>query len=640
MSDRIAAEDSIPFDLLVEENEAGILYLENDIIVYSNKTFASIIGEKQQLIKGKSILKFIHKNDKERLKKEIERLVSGKKNKISSDFLITHPQNSDLYISLHLNVSERKNGNTKIIGASRNSTKRVSNLAKLNQTESLLDVLYDNILSGIMIYNYNTETIVGFNPTALKIFGYDKSSELLKKNRLDIIPQFSKYYPNIDLHELTEQHGELIRKGKAFNASGVIIGKDNKEIMIKVNLVPTERAEGEAFIIFNDITKNFFANQKHRETEKKYKDIIDNVLEGIVYLDAKSGMPIFCNDEILDLFGVKDLKEFGSQRPNEFIDEKEINGLSPDDYYAQKILEALKEGKSETEFWLRKKTGERIRVSGVVTRNSKSKEKPTVICFFKDITKLHDAKIKLNQKNIELKKYIDSNLQLENFAYFASHDLQTPLRSIISFTQLLNKKLSNKITDIEQEYMDFIISSSMNMKNLVTDILSYSKADSEKVILSEVDINQMLFELKSEFQNEGNEKQIDFIIQEMPSKILVDRTKIRQVFSNLISNAIKFTKKKINPEISIGIKDSKSHWLFSVKDNGIGIEKQFQEIIFLLFKSLHPRSEYTGTGIGLALVKKIVEQHQGKIWVDSELNKGTTFHFTIQKFNQITDKKE
>lgn len=633
MSASTSVTEMIPFDLLVEENEAGILYLENENILYCNKKFSTVIHEKLENIKGKSIIHFIHVDDKVKLQKEIEELVLGNKELVSSNFLINHAEKDEDYISLHLKVVKRLEGTAMIAGASRSATARVTNLAKLNESELLKNALFDNIHSGIMIYNYNEEKTVEVNPSALKIFGYDDPNSLINKTRLEFVPQFSKYFPGADLHELTKEHGDMIRSGEAFNVPGVFVGKDNKEIIVRANLVPTERSAGEAFIFFNDVTKNFFANQKIRDTEKKYRDIIENVLEGIVYLDAKSGMPIFCNEVILQIFGVKDLEEFGKLRPNSFIDEEQIDGLNPEDYYAKKILIALQQGKSEVEFWLRKKSGERIRVSGAVLRNSKKKEKPTVICFFRDITTLHKARVKLSENNIELKKYIDSNLQLENFAYFASHDLQTPLRSIISFTQLLNKKLADKITVEEQEYMDFIIMSSLNMKNLVTDILSYSQVNSKEISLSKVNLSQILTELISEFKNDSNEKQAAIVIHDTPKNIVADRTKLRQVFSNLISNAVKFTDKETKPEISIRGEEHQNHWLFSVKDNGIGIEKEFQDVIFLLFKSLHPKSEYKGTGIGLALVKKIVEQHQGKIWIESELGKGTVFYFTIEKFD-------
>jgi len=130
-----------------------------------------------------------------------------------------------------------------IIGASRSATTRVTNLAKLNESELLKNVLFNNILSGIIIYNYNEEKVVECNPTALKILGYDNPAKLKNINRFDFVPQFSKYFPNADLHELTKEHGDKIRKKEAFNAPGVFLGNNNQEIIIKTNVVPTERAE-------------------------------------------------------------------------------------------------------------------------------------------------------------------------------------------------------------------------------------------------------------------------------------------------------------------------------------------------------------------------------------------------------------
>jgi signal transduction histidine kinase len=239
--------------------------------------------------------------------------------------------------------------------------------------------------------------------------------------------------------------------------------------------------------------------------------------------------------------------------------------------------------------------------------------------------------LSLEQKNEELEKYIESNSQLENFAYIASHDLKAPIRTIVSFSQLLQRNLKNTIDDNSKEYLDFVISASKNMKQLIEDLLEYSRIDSVKLNPEIVNINDLLFMIQYELKSTIEEKKPIIILNNIPEAIAADYTKLKQVFQNLITNAIKFHKKDEFPKIEISCKDENEFWKFTVKDSGIGIKPAYFERIFVLFQKLHTNKEYEGTGLGLAICKKIIEQHQGQIWIESEVNVGTTFHFTISK---------
>jgi len=169
------------------------------------------------------------------------------------------------------------------------------------------------------------------------------------------------------------------------------------------------------------------------------------------------------------------------------------------------------------------------------------------------------------------------------------------------------------------------------MRGLVNDLLSYSRVNTTKINLSDVNINYLLEELQSELASIIQEKKAEIVLRNIPEKVYADSMKLKQVFQNLITNALKFTKKGVASKIRITCKEQATQWLFSVKDNGIGIAPEFQDKIFLLFKRLHGNTDYEGTGIGLAMVKKIIEQHNGEIWLDSEEGEGATFWFTIKK---------
>ncbi|MEM6804150.1 MAG: ATP-binding protein [Bacteroidota bacterium] len=235
----------------------------------------------------------------------------------------------------------------------------------------------------------------------------------------------------------------------------------------------------------------------------------------------------------------------------------------------------------------------------------------------------------LNEKNRELKKYIESNIHLEQFAYLASHDLRTPIRTLVSFTQLLKRRTANIVGPEEKEYMEFIIRASKNMMNLVNDILSFSKVNTTKVQLEEIDMEDLLADLLEEMQVQIHEKKGKILIEELPKSLIADKTKMRQLFQNFISNALKFSKEDTNPLIQIGAERSEDEWVFWIKDNGIGIKAEYQKKIFLLFNRLHSDIDVEGFGIGLAICKKIVEQHEGEIGLESTFGEGSRFSFSI-----------
>ena len=237
----------------------------------------------------------------------------------------------------------------------------------------------------------------------------------------------------------------------------------------------------------------------------------------------------------------------------------------------------------------------------------------------------------LSNKNEELRKYIESNGELENFAYVASHDLQAPLRTISSFTGLLRRRIEEHLGKDEREYMDFIINATKDMQILIRDLLTYSRVNTNKCQFVPLNVSRAVEDVLLQLKSTIDEKQAQIHFQGLPDYIEGDLVKVRQLFQNLITNALKFTKPDCPPIVNIACKEQNNEWLFSVSDNGIGIEQENQDAIFMLFRRLHTNSDFQGTGIGLSLCKKIVEQHGGLINVQSELGSGCTFHFSFRK---------
>jgi PAS domain S-box-containing protein len=241
-----------------------------------------------------------------------------------------------------------------------------------------------------------------------------------------------------------------------------------------------------------------------------------------------------------------------------------------------------------------------------------------------DITELKKAEETLRLKLEELSR---SNEELEQFAYVSSHDLQEPLRMITSYLQLLQRRYQGNLDDKADKYIHFAVDGASRMQNLINDLLEYSRVTTSareiKTTNCEFILNQILSNLKLMIKD----NKVTISHDPLPY-VMVDPTQLIQVFQNLILNGIKFQSEEA-PKIHVSAEKKESEWVFSVRDNGIGINPRYSEKIFEIFKRLHTREKYFGTGIGLAICKRIVERHGGRIWVESELGKGSIFYFTL-----------
>ena len=258
-----------------------------------------------------------------------------------------------------------------------------------------------------------------------------------------------------------------------------------------------------------------------------------------------------------------------------------------------------------------------------------------ILGTIQDITQLKENERKLIELNEQINKRVEelaiSNAELEQFAYIASHDLQEPLRMVTSFLTQLEKKYKDHLDEKANQYIHFATDGAVRMRKIILDLLEYSQVGKKHFEFEEIDMNELVSETVHLKQTIIEETGATIHYEKLPV-IFGRRTPVHQVLHNLISNALKYHKTGIKPVVIISSEDILTHWKFSVSDNGIGIDPMFFDKIFVLFQRLHNKDEYSGTGIGLAICKKIIDQHLGKIWVVSEAGKGSTFYFTINKF--------
>jgi PAS domain S-box-containing protein len=281
--------------------------------------------------------------------------------------------------------------------------------------------------------------------------------------------------------------------------------------------------------------------------------------------------------------------------------------------------------KSGEEFWIHMSISPVLNESGRLTH---------WIAIARDVTDEKLSEIRLNTLNENLAKHAKelsiSNAELEQFAFVASHDLQEPLRMVTSFLMLLEKKYHNTLDADGKKYINFAVDGAKRMREIILDLLEFSRVGKAEDHMEMLDMNRLIEETKMLFRKDLEDTKGTIIAGPLP-KVYGAQVPLRQVFQNLMGNALKYSKANLPARIYIECSELPEHWQFSVADNGIGIDNAYLDKIFILFQRLHKKSEYAGTGIGLAITKKIIENLGGNIWVKSSEREGSTFYFTLPK---------
>src|SRR5437016_9056780 len=403
------------------------------------------------------------------------------------------------------------------------------------------------------------------------------------------------------------------------------VRKDGSVVWVSFAMVVERDAAGEPqyeIAFFDDITARKKAEAALSASEALYRQTFELATAGIAHVDL-TGRFMKVNRSLCEILGYSEKELIGRSV-------KELSHPADRDLTDAQRARLHEGGLDSVRFEKRylKNGGSIVWVDLAVALARDAHGHPQYeVALFDDITARKAAEAALRGAHEELKR---SNAELEQFAYVASHDLQEPLRMVSSYTQLLMRRYGDKLDGDAKEFTAFIVDGATRMKQLIEDLLAYSRVGTRdrnfKPADSESSLKRALTNLRAAIQDSGAT-----VTQDKLPTIPCDEVQLAQLFQNLIGNALKFRKPDVAPAVHVGAAEQGAEWEFMVRDNGIGIEPQYFERIFMVFQRLHDKGEYPGTGIGLAIVKKVVERHGGRIWVQSQPGAGTTFHFTMPK---------
>jgi PAS domain S-box-containing protein len=533
----------------------------------------------------------------------------------SCELVINKKDGTPVYANLET-VLIQNNGEKEFRITVNDITKRVNAEEALKKKEVQYLTLFNSIDEGFctveVIFDADDTPVdyrfLEFNPAFEGQTGLiDAEGELMR----DLAPDNEEYWFQIyGKIALTGKPLRFVKEAKALNR------------WFDVYAFKIGDPEGhEVAILFNDITKRKKIEDDLKESEERYSLTVESVNEGVWEWNVPTGEAYF-SPTYYKILGYDD-EEF----PASYESFRSL--IHPDDVDSfEKELQHHIDNAEGYSLELRLKTKDRkwrwIQTNGKVVETNEDGNPLRMLGTHTDITDRKQADEQLKRTMEELKR---SNMELEQFAYVASHDLQEPLRMVSSFTQLLEKQYKDKLDEHALDYINYAVDGAKRMQLLINDLLSYSRVNSKGGKFEEVDLEKVLDETLSNLELTIEENQA-FITRESLPKINANYRQMIQLFQNLIGNALKYRSKE-TPQIQISTQKEDKQWIFSVEDNGIGIDPKYADRIFMIFKRLHTNEEYEGTGIGLAITKRIIERHEGRIWVESELGKGSTFYFTI-----------
>lgn len=578
-----------------------------------------ILGYELRELVGKNYIDFVHEEDKA---KTIEVSENLKKVINSTNFENRYYRKDGSLVTLAWSTKWEQE-DQKYYCVARDVTDKKVAEAALKASQEKYKVVFNNHPFPMFIYDIQTYMVIEVNEAAISNYGFSKEEFLNMKItgffEEDEVKKFYNYYKTKENH-FYPRKGIWIHKKK---------NKDLFYAEVTANFIEFQGIEAK-LISAIDRTEQIKAEKELTKINERYKFLSLATFDAIWDLDVKTN-EVEWGEGVKRMFQIQDLSEMKKM-------DGWLNNLHHEDRerVESKLRDHFNQKESHWEDEYRFKTNENtykyISARGYTIYDDQNAP-VRMIGVMQDLTERKAHETMLEQLNFNLEKRAkelsESNAELERFAYVTSHDLQEPLRMVTSFLQLLEKRYKDKLDQKAHEYITYAVDGAERMKRLILDLLEYSRVNSSVIEKEDVNVNEVIEDLRLTYKNLLQETNGTINSEKLPL-IKGNKTQILQLFQNLIGNAFKYRSER-PPVIDISYKKDNNVYKFSVTDNGIGIDPKFFQKIFIIFQRLHKREQYSGTGIGLAICKKIVEKHGGRIWVASAPDHGSTFYFTVPK---------
>jgi PAS domain S-box-containing protein len=506
-----------------------------------------------------------------------------------------------------------------LIGTIVDITDRKRAEAALRESEERYRRTFELAASGVAHIGLDRR-FIRVNRRLCEILGYGEAELLQLTGRQISHPQ--------DLDIINTQR-PLLYDGRIerVNVEKRYLRKDGSTVWVAFSMVVERDDEGRPLYeiaIYDDITARKAAEDALRESEARFRQTFELAGSGMAHVSLE-GRFTRVNRRLCEILGRSEVDLIGkSVKEISHPDDRDVT-----DSRRARVRDGALEAAHFEKRYLRP-DGRTVWVDLAVALARNARGEPLYeIAVFDDITERKHAEAALHAAHEELKR---SNSELEQFAYVASHDLQEPLRMVSSYTQLVMRRYGDRLDGDAREFMNYVVDGAARMKQLIEDLLAYSRVGTKGKEFREIELDAALKRAVTNLRASIQESGASVTWDALP-RVSADDLQLAQLFQNLIGNALKFRGPSV-PRVHVSASETDDEWEVTVADNGIGIEPPYFERIFMVFQRLHTKGDYPGTGIGLAICKKVVERHGGRIWVQSALGEGSRFHFTLPKHRQ------